>query len=129
MSFVPEILIADDEPAMQTLLADLLQHEGCKVVATAEDGAKAFELYQQHQPDMIFLDINMPIENGVDALKKIREVDKEQFVCMISGDAYPETVKSAVSLGVSGFIVKPISQSRIHDVVTGFMELRAEQEE
>ncbi len=123
----PKVLIADDEPAMQTLLADLLRHEGCEVVALAEDGEKAFSLYQKHAPEMVFLDINMPLLDGVETLRRIREQDKQVFVCMISGDAYPETVRNAVSLGVSGFIVKPISQKRIRDVIEGFHEQRSGQ--
>ncbi len=111
---------------MRTLLADLLRHEGCKVIARAENGVEAFEFYEQKKPDMIFLDINMPEESGIDVLKRIRQEagDKETFICMVSADAYPATVKEAVTQGVSGFVVKPLSQSRIHDVVENFYKAR-----
>ncbi len=105
---------------MRTLLADLLRQEGCKVIARAANGIEAFEFYKSKKPDMVFLDINMPEEDGIDVLKRIREEDKETFICMVSADAYPETVKEAVSLGVSGFVVKPLSQNRIHDVVVNY---------
>ena len=120
MSFAPRVLIADDEQTMRTLLADLLRQEGCKVIARAANGVEAFEFYKSKKPDMIFLDINMPEEDGIDVLKRIREEDKETFICMVSADAYPETVREAVTLGVSGFVVKPLSQSRIHDIVVNF---------
>ena len=123
MSITRRVLIADDEPAMRTLLADLLRKENCEVIARAENGAEAIELYREKQPDIIFLDINMPEVSGIDALKQIREEDKGTFICMVSGDAYPETVKSAVALGVSGFVVKPLSQSRIHDVISSYLEM------
>lgn len=120
----PRVLIADDEQTMRTLLADLLRQEGCKVIARASNGVEAFEFYKAKQPDMIFLDINMPEEDGIDVLKRIREEDKESFICMVSADAYPETVREAVGLGVSGFVVKPLSQSRIHDVVVNYRKAR-----
>lgn len=122
--FSPRVLIADDEQTMRTLLADLLRQEGCKVIARAVNGIEAFEFYKSKKPDMIFLDINMPEESGIDLLKRIREEDKETFICMVSADAYPETVKEAVSQGVSGFVVKPLSQSRIHDVVVNYHAAR-----
>ena len=121
----PRVLIADDEQTMRTLLADLLRQEGCKVVARAVNGIEAFEFYKSKKPDIIFLDINMPEEDGIDTLKRIREEDKETFVCMVSADAYPETVKRAVSQGVSGFVVKPLSQSRVHDVVMNYHKARS----
>lgn len=116
----PRVLIADDEQTMRTLLSDLLRQEGCKVIAKAVNGVEAFEFYKSKKPNMIFLDINMPVEDGIDVLKRIREEDKDVFICMVSADAYPETVREAVTLGVSGFVVKPLSQSRIHDVVVNF---------
>ncbi len=122
--FTPRVLIADDEQTMRSLLSDLLRQEGCNVVAKAENGLMAFEFYKSKSPDMIFLDINMPEEDGIDVLKRIREEDKEVFICMVSADAYPATVKEAVTQGVSGFVVKPLSQSRIHDVVANFHKQR-----
>ncbi|MBT6479232.1 MAG: response regulator [Gammaproteobacteria bacterium] len=117
-------MIADDEQTMRTLLGDLLRWEGCEVVAKAADGLEAYDLFKTKKPEIIFLDINMPQEDGIGALKKIRADDPKVFICMVSADAYPETVKEAVAQGVSGFIVKPLSQTRVHDVVTNFLNKR-----
>ena len=122
--YTPTVLIADDEQTMRSLLGDLLRQEGCRVIAKAANGIEAYELYTSKKPDLVFLDINMPEENGIEALKKIRAEDHDVFICMVSADAYPETVKAAVAEGVSGFIVKPLCQSRIHDVVASFRTRR-----
>ena len=93
-------MIADDEQTMRTLLGDLLRWEGCEVVAKAADGLEAYDLFKTKKPEIIFLDINMPQEDGIGALKKIRADDPKVFIFMVSADAYPETVKEAVAQGV-----------------------------
>ncbi|MBT7308933.1 MAG: response regulator, partial [Gammaproteobacteria bacterium] len=69
---------------MRSLLGDLLRQEGCRVIAKAANGIEAYELYTSKKPDLVFLDINMPEENGIEALKKIRAEDHDVFICMVS---------------------------------------------
>jgi two-component system response regulator VanR len=97
-------------------LVGLLRHENCKVVAVGSDGQDAWRLYQQHKPDVTLLDINMPKMNGVETLRKIREQDKDSFVCMISADTFPEVIREVAGLGVAGFIVKPLTQNKLHPI-------------
>jgi len=80
-------------------------------------------MYRIHRPDITFLDINMPGMDGVETLKKIREIDESAFVCMVSADAFIEMVEKLMKVGVDGFVVKPISQERIHQVVEKYRKM------
>ncbi len=116
MSKIPTVLLADDEEPMRMFLVGLLKHEECKVVAVGADGQEAWKLYQEHKPDVTLLDINMPKMNGVETLRKIREQDQDSFVCMISADTFPEVIREVAGLGVAGFVVKPLTQNKLHPI-------------
>ncbi|MBT3196512.1 MAG: response regulator [Gammaproteobacteria bacterium] len=123
MSDLPTLLLADDEEPMRMFIVGLLKHEACKVVAVASDGKEAWELYQKHKPDITLLDINMPKMNGVEALRKIREVDSDSFVCMISADTFPEVIREVASLGIGGFVVKPLNHKKLHPIFDKYAKL------
>ncbi|MBT4606112.1 MAG: response regulator, partial [Thiotrichales bacterium] len=98
----PTVLLADDEESVRELLLQLLQREKCEVVAVAGDGEEALQLYQQYKPDITLLDIKMPKLDGMGVLRKIREQDKESFICIISADAFPDILREAAKLRVAG---------------------------
>ena len=118
-----KVLLVDDESTMRELLSNLMRQEKCQVVAKAKNGEEAVNMYRIHRPDITFLDINMPGMDGVETLKKIREIDESAFVCMVSADAFIEMVEKLMKVGVDGFVVKPISQERIHQVVEKYRKM------
>jgi len=105
-------------------LGNFLDEEGCEVVARANDGLEAVEHYQRTKPDITFLDIDMPKCNGIEALRQIREINPSAFICMISANSLIETVTEAIDLGINGFIVKPMTQKRVHEVIQNFLKER-----
>lgn len=113
MNDSPTVMIVDDEQTMRSLLIKLLRQCGCEVIGQAEDGKSAYSLFLDKRPNILFLDINMPKLNGIELLEKIREEDKEVHICMVSADAFTDVVKKAAGLGISGFIVKPLTIHRI----------------
>ena len=117
---IPNVVIADDEATMRSLLKNLLQKERCNIIGQAKNGNEAIALYERKKPDIIFLDIDMPELTGLDVLKKIREEDKETMVCMVSADSQTDSIKATIELGISGFILKPFSQKKLYDIVQKF---------
>ncbi len=118
-------IIIDDEQTMQVLLSKLLKQCDCKVVGRADNGKEGVKLFQTRKPDLVFLDINMPKQDGMETLEKIHEEDANATVCMVSADAYTDNVKKAVSLGVKGFIVKPLTIRRVEDFIARIRAERA----
>jgi len=120
----PRVLIADDEQTMGALLSNLLISQGCMIAGWARNGNEALQMFQELKPDIIFLDIDMPICNGIEALREIRKIDTSTYVCMISANSLIETVTEAIDLGINGFIVKPMTQKRVHEVIQNFLKER-----
>jgi two-component system, chemotaxis family, chemotaxis protein CheY len=110
-------LIADDDEITRVLLRSMLRQNGIDVVGEARNGADAQALCSKFKPDILFLDINMPRANGIEALKAIKSDHPGVFVIMISSDATLLNVREACALGADNFIVKPFSQAKVMDIV------------
>lgn len=110
-------IVVDDEPDMRELLAKTLKKFGCSVISKVDNGNDAIKKSSELNPDVVFLDIEMPGMNGLDVLKKILAKEKNVFVVMVSGHNNIETVKDAVNIGARGFVVKPYSKHNIEQML------------
>ena len=103
-----DAIIVDDNSSIRVLLKGLLSDLGLNIVAQAANGEEAIRAAKTHQPGLLFLDVNMPILSGLEALPKIREVSPATSVIMVTGDTSRELVQQAAGLGARGYIVKPV---------------------
>jgi len=103
-----KILVVDDEQGVLKSITGILQDEGYQIVST-RDGKDALRLYQEESPDAIVLDIWMPDMDGIEVLKRLRDIDADSAVVMISGHGTISTAIKAVKLGAFDFIEKPLS--------------------
>jgi two-component system, NtrC family, nitrogen regulation response regulator NtrX len=106
------ILIIDDEQGIRAALGQLLEFEGYEVraVGNAVDGLTE---YGKARPDLVFLDVKMAGIDGIEALKKIKELDSSAVVVMISGHATIQTAVEATQLGAYDILEKPLDTDRI----------------
>jgi two-component system nitrogen regulation response regulator NtrX len=106
------ILVIDDEQGVRAALGQLLEYEGYEVhtLANATDGIAE---YQKWRPHLVFLDVKMAGMDGMEALKKIRELDPGATVVMISGHATIRTAVEATQLGAYEILEKPLDTDRI----------------
>jgi two-component system chemotaxis response regulator CheY len=98
---------------MRRLIGIMATKGGHEVVGEAETGQTAVELYEKVRPDLVILDILMPDMNGLEALKKIREIDPDARVLMCTASEQSSHVQEALSLGARGYIVKPFTKEII----------------
>src|SRR5215475_13402724 len=112
MTMARRILIVDDEQGIRATLGQLLEFEGYDVraVANAVDGITE---YQKQRPDLVFCDVKMAGIDGVEALKRIKEIDASAVVVMISGHATIQTAVEATQLGAYDILEKPLDTDRI----------------
>ena len=110
-------LIADDDEITRVLLRSMLRQNRVEVVGEARNGEDAQSLCVKFRPDVLFLDINMPRINGIEALKGIKSSHPKIAVIMISSDATLKNVQRACSEGADDFIVKPFSQAKVMDAI------------
>ncbi|WP_088285337.1 response regulator transcription factor [Ideonella sp. A 288] len=119
-----DVLIADDTGASREILASLLR-QSCPEITIREvrDGTGALALWRQLLPRVTFLDIDMPGQNGLTVLETIRSGHPSAFIAMVSGNSSPDNVRKALSMGASGFIVKPYKPQRVIDVLERYGSL------
>jgi CheY-like chemotaxis protein len=100
-----KVLLVDDEEDFRKLLAFWLKSKGYSVI-TASNGEEAISLAKSESPAIIFMDLNMPVMDGSDALKKLREFNKDVPVIIISAYVDDRKAKQAMELGISGVFYK-----------------------
>jgi two-component system chemotaxis response regulator CheY len=113
----PQVLIVDDLPFMRTLIRNALQTVGMEIIGEAQNGKEGIRQYVMLEPDLVVLDINMPVMDGVAALKKIRRYDPKAKVVMCSALDEKELIVEAIKLGARDYVVKPFSPRRIVSAV------------
>lgn len=96
---------------------NILTQNGFEVVGEASNGREAIELYEQLQPDLVFMDITMPEMDGLEALKAIRAKDPNAKVVMCTAMGQKQIVLDAIQAGAKDFIVKPFQPDRILEAV------------
>lgn len=97
------VLVVDDNPVVRSGLTALLEAGGeAEIVAEAGDGRQAIELAERHRPDLVLLDVRMPLVDGVTAAQALSKISK---VLMLTYTEDPEIVRSAVRNGASGYLV------------------------
>lgn len=113
----PTLLIVDDLAFMRTAIRDISASAGLRVVGEAADGREGVEKYFDLRPDVVLLDITMPVMDGLQALKQIRQGDPHASVVMCSALGQQEYLLKAIQLGARDFIVKPFRPERIVSAV------------
>lgn len=108
----------DDSETMRQMVSMTLQRSGFKIF-TADNGAKALEIAKEIEDiDLVITDINMPVMNGLQLLKSLKEYDKNLSVIILTTESEETMKKEAVSLGTLGWIVKPFKPTNLSDIVS-----------
>ena len=107
------ILLIDDSAFVVKQLQQIFVSENYKVVGTAENGEEPILMYKEHKPDLVTLDITMPKMDGITALTKIMEFDKEAKVVMVSALGKEDMVKKALLAGAKNYITKPLDRKKV----------------
>lgn len=113
-----KILIVDDSRTSRRMLKNILENSGQEIIGEASNGQEAFEQYIELQPDIITLDITMPVLDGLGTLRKIMEHDPEAKVVMITAAGQKGKMVEAIKLGASEFIQKPYEPAQITSVIS-----------
>ena len=110
-------MICDDAAFMRMMIKDILTKNGYEIAAEAENGAVAVEKYSEAKPDLVLMDITMPDMDGIQALKKIKEIDPAANIIMCSAMGQQAMVIEAIQSGAKDFIVKPFQAERVLEAV------------
>jgi two-component system chemotaxis response regulator CheY len=113
-----KIMLVDDAAFMRMMIKDTLKKNGYDDIVEASNGEEAVAAYQEHHPDLVIMDITMPVMDGLQALQAIKTADPSATVVMCSAMGQENMVLDALKLGAQDFIVKPFKPDRIMKTVS-----------
>lgn len=105
------VLVADDDMFVRKIIRKGL--EGLADIVEVVDGAEVEEAYRENKPSMVFLDIHLPNQSGIELLPKIKAIDPQAYIVMLSADSSITNVKAAMGQGAKGFLTKPFERERM----------------
>ena len=111
------ILIVDDAAFMRMMLKDILTKGSHVICGEAANGQEAVEKYSELKPDLVTMDITMPVMDGIQALGRIRQSDPNASVIMCSAMGQQAMVIQAIQEGAKDFIVKPFDAGRVLEAI------------
>jgi two-component system chemotaxis response regulator CheY len=111
------VLIVDDIQYVRKALKQILTSQGFKVIGEASNGEEAVRLYDENRPDFVTMDLVMPVLNGVEATKKIMQLDPNATILILSSMMEENLVTEAIHAGAKDYIVKPFQTDEVLKVV------------
>ena len=120
-SFKGKILVAEDHPINQQLLSALLDERGEINYEMVENGQLALEKLEKTEYDLVFLDIHMPVRDGIETIKIIKESGISTPVVALTANAVSGDKEKFLSLGFDGYIAKPIQEERLDEVLKKYL--------
>jgi two-component system, chemotaxis family, chemotaxis protein CheY len=112
------IILVDDLSFMRDAIRNIVEKENMLVVGEAENGKEAVKMYTELSPDIVLMDITMPVMNGIDSLKHIKDLDPGAKVIMCSAIGQQKYIIRSIQLGARDFILKPFKPERIISAIT-----------
>ncbi|MFC7059216.1 response regulator [Halovenus salina] len=114
-----EVLLVDDAKFMRNLYRALLEETPVTVVAEATNGVEGVDAYKEHDPDVVVMNVRMPVLDGIDATEEIVAYDPDATVVICSGNRQEEKMRAAVEAGAADYLTKPFQRDGFLNAVTG----------
>lgn len=120
-----KVLVVDDAAFMRNMIKDVfLSMPGFTVIGEASNGLEAIEKYNELKPDLVTMDIVMPLKSGIEATREITNSDNDARVVMCSALGQESLVMEAIDAGAKDFIVKPFKAEKVQEVVNRVLGIK-----
>ena len=118
-----KVLIVDDSALIHQMYKMMLMRYKCAIVAAQNGRAGLDKLAQHADVDLVLLDINMPVMNGIDFIKKVKELGTYEHIPIVisSTEGKEEDTKRGIALGARGYVTKPVQSSDLHAVIESLL--------
>lgn len=113
MATKAKVLIVDDSGYMRQVIRKHLENKGYEIVGEAQDGLEAIQKYAELKPDIVTMDISMKKVGGIEATKKIKSIDPNAKIIIVSALGESRFIKEAIQAGAHDFIIKPFAEERL----------------
>ena len=124
----PKFLVCDDSILARKKLSDTLSSLGYTNVVSVSNGEEAVNLYKLEKPDVVILDIVMPVKDGITATKEIIEFDKNALIIISSSVGTQSHLKEVIKAGAKDFIQKPIDPALLDEIIKNNLDRRQKNE-
>jgi len=111
------VIIADDELHIRTLIKTVMKTMQAEIAGEAKNGQEAIDLFRSEKPNLLLLDINMPVKDGEQALKEIIEEFPDAFVIMLTSVADVETINKCLDNGAANYILKDTPLNEMKKII------------
>lgn len=119
-----KILIGDDSILARKQLKDIILQHGTPIFLEARNGQEVVDFYKKESPDLVFLDIVMPVKDGNAAIREIISYDNNAEIIIVSSVGTQSQLRSALEAGAKDFIQKPLKEEQIYHIMTSKFEGR-----
>ncbi len=116
------ILVVDDAAIVRNTLRDILTKNNFEVVGEADNGREAVKKYKEFKPDLVIMDITMPVMNGIEATREIKKINPKANVMMCSVMGQKKMIIEAFIAGAGDFLVKPYKKESVLEKVSKYMK-------
>lgn len=116
-----KILLVDDIKLVRLSIEKIVTDNGHIVVGQAENGIKAIKEYKRKKPDLVLMDMTMPVMNGIQAVKEIKKIDPLAKVIMYATRGTENIVMEAIKSGACNFILKPFKEEKLLEVISNII--------
>lgn len=113
-------MVADDAPFIRELLKSAFQSFGCVCVGEAEDGQEAIEVYRRTEPDLVLLDLVMPVKNGLEVIRDMKEISSKSIIITCTSLDHEHLLQKSLDEGGDAFIVKPFTKNDLQNIMKNF---------
>lgn len=117
-----KFMVVDDSMVIREKIENILQNEDFDIVGTAQNGVEALEQFTQLKPEVMTLDITMPLMDGIETIEKIMEIDSDVRILVVSALADKPTLIKAMHLGAYGFLCKPFRDIELIEAIEELIE-------
>lgn len=114
---INRILIVDDSPVARKMLKTCIPKDKGYEIFEAGNGQEGIQKYQELNPDMVFMDLTMPVLDGYKATEEIMKLDKDAVIVVTTADVQPKSISSVMELGAFTLIKKPAKAETIQETI------------
>ncbi|MBW1892227.1 MAG: response regulator [Deltaproteobacteria bacterium] len=114
---ISKILIVDDSPVARKMLKNAIPKDKGYEIFEATNGQEGINKYEELKPDLVFMDLTMPVLDGYKATAKIMELDKDATIIVTTADIQPKSISNVMELGAFTLLKKPAKASSIIDAI------------
>ena len=111
------VLVVDDNPIITRKLCMMMDQIGCRVVKTAADGKEAIAAYRECRPDVVTMDITMPLVDGIEATRIIKRAYPDANIVMVTSHGQEKMVLAALKAGAKGYVLKPFQPQKVFEAI------------